>query len=398
MRKNKENRKERLKILFYAWSGKGWMGGIYYIRNMVFSLLQNEKLLDNIQIFIMIDKDLEDEFSDMLNSPKITILYKDQYPFLHHVYLKFKSYYYNHIKKIKVQKNLLTVVNKYKIDVIFPMCMRDNIYYPKGIMWIPDMQHIHYPEFFIDDTLESRKIGYQFLAENHKKMILSSQSVLKDYKATYPQYMENVYVVPFVSALKESWIIEDKVEEYKHKYQIVGNYFMISNQYWKHKNHKIVFEAIHLIKKQHGIEIQIVCTGLMKDTRDQNYINELNEMIDNYEIENSIVQLGLISREAQIQIMKGAVAVIQPSLFEGWGTVVEDAKTLQKRIVLSDIDVHKEQANADCQFFERNNAQQLADILLEIWQEDRPFISQANYNYKEQAAEYGKLFYDALLT
>ena len=36
---------------------------------------------------------------------------------------------------------------------------------------------------------------------------------------------------------------------------------------------------------------------------------------------------------------------MQPSLCEGWGTVLEDAKVLDKAVLLSDIPVHREQKN-----------------------------------------------------
>lgn len=192
----KLDKRKKLRILFYAWAGKDWMGGIYYVRNMIFALLQNRECLNKIQIFLMIDRELQEEFSDMMDYQEITVLYKDQYVFPYQMYLKVKNYYYNHIKNIKAHKNLLAVVDKYDIDVIFPMCIRDDIYCEKGIMWIPDMQHIHYPEFFPGDALAIRNNDYRYLAEKHAKMILSSQSVKKDYELTYPQYAENVYVVP----------------------------------------------------------------------------------------------------------------------------------------------------------------------------------------------------------
>ena len=172
----------------------------------------------------------------------------------------------------------------------------------------------------------------------------------------------------------------------------------MAKQFWQHKNHKIVIEALSILKGKGYDNIVVVCTGLTKDYRNQHYFDDLMSEIHSDNIENNIKILGMIPREEQLQLMKGALAVVQPSLFEGWGTVVEDAKTLQKRIVLSDIDVHKEQANADCVFFGRNNARQLADILLNIWQEKKAYVSKVNYNYKEQAAEYGKLFYEALIS
>jgi hypothetical protein len=35
--------------------------------------------------------------------------------------------------------------------------------------------------------------------------------------------------------------------------------------------------------------------------------------------------------------MKNATAIMQPSLFEGWSTVIEDAKSLQVPVIASDL-------------------------------------------------------------
>lgn len=42
-------------------------------------------------------------------------------------------------------------------------------------------------------------------------------------------------------------------------------------------------------------------------------------------------------------LMKHAIAIINPSLFEGGSTTVEEAKSLLKVIILSGIPVHREQ-------------------------------------------------------
>jgi hypothetical protein len=58
---------------------------------------------------------------------------------------------------------------------------------------------------------------------------------------------------------------------------------------------------------------------------------------------------------------------VQPSLFEGWSTVVEDARSLGKPIVLSDLAVHQEQAPPDGIFFERTSSASLTEALLRAW-------------------------------
>ena len=51
-------------------------------------------------------------------------------------------------------------------------------------------------------------------------------------------------------------------------------------------------------------------------------------MAESLDIKKYISILGFISRQDQLSLMRDAIAVIQPSLFEGWSTVVEDCKAI----------------------------------------------------------------------
>lgn len=73
--------------------------------------------------------------------------------------------------------------------------------------------------------------------------------------------------------------------------------------------------------------------------------------------------LGLIPYQDVAALMQGAVAMINPSLFEGWSTTVEEAKSLGKRIILSNIPVHMEQNPERGLFFEPHNPEALADAI-----------------------------------
>ena len=82
--------------------------------------------------------------------------------------------------------------------------------------------------------------------------------------------------------------------------------------------------------------------------------------------------LGLIERAEQIQLLRRCVAVVQPSLFEGWSTIVEDARVFGKRILMSDIAVHKEQNPPNGLYFEHASRRSLADRLDEVWKTGIP--------------------------
>ena len=61
--------------------------------------------------------------------------------------------------------------------------------------------------------------------------------------------------------------------------------------------------------------------------------------------------------------MRHSQAVIQPSLFEGWSTVIEDAVSLQVPVIASGLKVNKEQLGKDGCYFEPHDFEALAAIL-----------------------------------
>ena len=75
---------------------------------------------------------------------------------------------------------------------------------------------------------------------------------------------------------------------------------------------------------------------------------------------------------------------MQPSLFEGWSTVVEDAKCLNKFIFLSDLPVHREQNPANVCFFDPYDEDALTDKLLKV----EPTTTQ--YDYSKDIHRFGE--------
>jgi len=56
--------------------------------------------------------------------------------------------------------------------------------------------------------------------------------------------------------------------------------------------------------------------------------------------------------------------VIQPSLFEGWSTVIEDARALGRPVIASDIPVHREQLGDTARYFIPRDPASLAEAVL----------------------------------
>jgi glycosyltransferase involved in cell wall biosynthesis len=76
-------------------------------------------------------------------------------------------------------------------------------------------------------------------------------------------------------------------------------------------------------------------------------------------LDTNIKLLGVIPYHDVYRLIKFAKAVINPSLFEGWSSSVEECKSVGKSLILSNIEVHKEQS-VDASFFEKTNPDSLA--------------------------------------
>jgi len=128
----------------------------------------------------------------------------------------------------------------------------------------------------------------------------------------------------------------------------------------------VIFEALRILRDR-GVRPIVLCTGRLDDYRDNSYAEVIREALATGALADQVQLLGLIPRHEQIRLMRRAIAIIQPSLFEGWSTVVEDARVLGRPTLLSDIAVHREQNPPGARFFPANSPEALADLLAEAW-------------------------------
>ena len=133
----------------------------------------------------------------------------------------------------------------------------------------------------------------------------------------------------------------------------------------------MVFKALEFLKNKKNIRPNIVLTGkLFFD--DNFYSNQIIYAIKKYKINSQIFLLGLIPKKDQFLLMRKSLAIIQPSLFEGWSTIVEESRSIGKQIILSDLAVHKEQKFSRSIFFKRNSYRDLSAKILSSYKNSEP--------------------------
>lgn len=365
------------KILIMADDSSNWIGGLYYKRNILFSLLQNNEICNKYHFVVSVKEENKRYFECFKNDIRF-------------VNVKPKS-------KWGKLCFLLRSVGR-QIKYIYPL--HNNKYWKFAgitcIAWIADFQHNVYPENFMPGECNIRNREYEKVFHDEQPLVLSSESARKDFEKYYG-IKSNVYVVHFVSYIESelSQLTITMEQEILIKYHLEEKeYLCISNQFWKHKNHIVVLKAIKILKERYAnSKLLFVFTGMPKDYRNPDYFESLMELFQDCTIKESIQILGFIDRIEQIAVMKNAKFIIQPSLFEGWGTVVEDAKVLDKMMLLSDIPVHHEQMNENCVLFNPNNPEDLAEKILNMSQKKhKENIENGIQDMYTRAKEYSKEF------
>lgn len=381
-------------ILFLGVGDKKWIGGLYYVKNMLFSLLQYEKTEDFFQIYVLINRRDFGVFEEYEKKYKNVRIIIDKNSAGENVRKKIRKEYCNLLGRSCEWALSAGIVEKYHIDLIFPLTRIDDKYIDKEILWIPDFQHYHYPEFFSEEEIKKREKYNLEIARKHKKLLLSSQDAYLDYKNIFPDNTQNVFVVPFISDVEKILITTEEWEKVRNKFDISEKFFLVANQFWPHKNHITVFKAINILKRKYNVSVNLICTGALCEQRTPEHIAGLMRYIQDNDLQQEIRILGLIDRREQLILMERSLAVIQPSLFEGWGTVVEDAKTLNVPVIMSDIAVHYEQMIDNYAVFDKEDAEQLAEVLLARWRAEKKL--RISYDYVQCAKKYGRMFYEAL--
>lgn len=365
--------RKREKIGLIYRPSTNWIAGSYYVLNIVHALNtveDEDKPL--IVIFCNTDKDYDDLNNQTaypyLKKRIINPSWNAKYAIFMRVLRKLAGIDLGDYEKIP------TRWDNVKFVYPFPSVGKDQMIIHKCLGWIPDFQEKYLKYLFDDSEINERYKMQKSFIDHNVPVVFSSNDARSDFYKFHPEGKNNKTFIAQFAVTHPDYSNED-IEKLKLKFGIRKSFLFCANQFWTHKNHLFLFEA-YKDAKDKGLNLQLVCSGKLSDRRDKEYSDKIRQFIKDNKLENDILILGFIDRTEQLCLMKNSYAVVQPSLFEGWSTVVEDAKCLNKFIFLSDLRVHKEQINHNVCFFDPYNQSDLVQKLLDI----KPYVTVSDYS------------------
>jgi len=272
-------------------------------------------------------------------------------------------------------------LRKHKISVLSHARALEPSSRVASIGWIPDFQHMRRPDFFSPAEQTQRDLSFRKDLKTWTKVIVSSKDALRDLEVFDKQSISKSSVLPFVSNCGNCDPTSEDQASVRKKYDIDSPYFHLPNQFWAHKNHMVVIKALAKLKLA-GKGLLVVATGMTLDPRQPDFFKTLMQDVEISGLKKAFKTTGVIPYCDMVAIMKGSIGVINPSHFEGWSTSVEEAKSLGKQVLLSDIPVHREQSPERAHFFGEHNENELADL---IWKVSSEYSAEQEQRSQERA-------------
>lgn len=343
-----------IRVGFIIDFGTQWIGGLNYFRSLFSALRELPARQVEPVIFVSnsVSRDQESEFSgwEIVRSR----ILKSSSP---------ASALRRGLRRISnIDFMTMSLMKRNDIDVLSHYRSLGGYSSLKTIGWIPDFQHRLLPQFFSERELRFRDKEFQLTCKNSDVVIVSSESARADLSAFCREASRKARVMHFIPQLDPVGPFTD-LDSLQAKYNFVGQYLFLPNQFWAHKNHRVVIEALAVLRAR-GRPFLVLATGNKEDYRNPGFFSSLMDESKRLGVHDDFRALGVVPYQDMLSLMHHSTAVLNPSLCEGWSTTVEEAKALNKPLLLSDIPVHREQNNGELVYFPANNPKLLAEAIL----------------------------------
>lgn len=225
----------------------------------------------------------------------------------------------------------------------------------RPLIWIPDVQDKDLPEMFNWKELKSRDFSRRIAISRGARFYFSSHEMEERFLKIYPKAI-SVGIVRFT--FKNSLTVNMNTTK---EFGLRNDFFYTPNQFWKHKNHRILLQAYKKYRDTGGTK-ELVLSGNTRDHRWPEYSNDISLLASET---LGVHSLGFIPRNSQLELYLTSSALIQPSLYEGWSSSVEEALNFGLPIISSDIPVLREQIGSmeSVQFFNPRDSDALTKLM-----------------------------------
>lgn len=278
----------------------------------------------------------------------------------------------------RAKRKLLKLVGKYKIESPLDNALiRENV----DILWILgpynvkvsipyiftvwDLGHRsqpHFPEVSTEGwTWNSREETYQSMLYRASYVITGNEAGKKEILENYPMNPDKIKIVPFPVPhfCYEELEIPNNIEGIKKPF------VFYPAQFWAHKNHIALVEAIEYLRISRRLEVNCYFVG-----SDQGNAGYIDQSISSRKLDGQIRNLGFVDTATLRYLYKNALAMTFVSLLGPNNLPPLEAAALGCPLIISDLPGHIEEMEGAALAVDATDFKKLGEAIYSVYADD----------------------------
>jgi len=251
-------------------------------------------------------------------------------------------------------------LDAHDIDLVYflsPSSLSLDLVAHNFIITVWDLSHRDTPEFPEVNYFREFEMREQLYCKSLKKAVavlvdseLGKSNVVRRYQVDDSR----VYVALFAPSINAFTDIKIDV---KMKYKINGSFIYYPAQFWSHKNHIYIIDALAILKSQ-GVKITAIFSGSDKGNLD--YVLGYAKQAG---VEDLIKYIGFAPNEEIYSLYKNALAMVMPSYFGPTNIPPLEAFAIGTPVIYSDLSGLRDQVGDAALLCDLKNPGSLAEHL-----------------------------------
>lgn len=233
----------------------------------------------------------------------------------------------------------------------------------KSVVTIHDMIFLRHPEFYkpIDRWIYFNKV--KFAVNNVDRIIAISNQTKNDLVDTFKLSEDKIDVV--YQSCNEVFYqkrTEEELAQVKNKWSLPEHFLLYVGALNGNKNVMIILKALARLKSELDLPLVVVGHG---DT----YKSKLREFANKHEISNKLIFASERANPTPYELSSFyqlASVFIFPSLYEGFGIPILEARFSGTPVIASNSSCLEEAGEQDSYYFDPHNEEQLSELILQV--------------------------------
>ncbi|HYH23296.1 MAG TPA: glycosyltransferase family 1 protein [Azospirillum sp.] len=241
---------------------------------------------------------------------------------------------------------------------------------------IHDLQHRMQPEFpevSADGIAARREHSDRMICRYATLVLVDSEAGRQDVLRFYGDLIDDdrIRVLPFFPPVRRARPPGERdMARLRERYGLPDRYFFYPAQFWKHKNHRLIVEALARLKRDRNEIVDVVFAGSYAEKwRARNFI-EVMALAETLGVRNQIRYLGFVPDRDMPALYAQSAGLVMPTFFGPTNMPPLEAWTFGRPVIVTNLPSIRDHLGDGALYVDPRDAASLAEAMHALWHDD----------------------------